>query len=143
MVYGDAGDLAKSEANLVEGVDRLRRALGENHPDLVSALRGLALLRERQGRLADAERISRESLALAEKVLGADHAGTATSHQRLAMTLIKQKRFAEAETHLLRSRAIREQRFGPTAGPTQQVVGSLITLYTAWGKPDKANALKK
>jgi serine/threonine protein kinase len=142
MVYSDSGDLARAEANLVDGVARLRKALGESHPDLVGALRGLALLRERQDRLPEAERIARESLTLAEKVLGADHAGTASSHQRLGMTLLKEKRYAEAETHFLRARAIREQRLGPTAAPTQQIIGNLVTLYEAWGKPDKAAALK-
>ena len=106
-------------------------------------LRGLSTLRERQGRHADAERIARESLALAESVLGADHVNTATSHQRLALALMAQKRYADAETHLLRARAIREQRFGPTGAPTQQIVANLVTLYTAWGKVEKAVALKK
>jgi non-specific serine/threonine protein kinase/serine/threonine-protein kinase len=143
MVYSDSGELARAEVNLVDGVARLRRALGKNHPDLVSALRGLSLLRERQGQLQDAERNARESLALAEQVLGADHVSTASSQQRLGMTLLKLARYAEAETHFLRSRSIREQRLGPTAGATQQVVANLVTLYTAWGKPEKAHALKK
>lgn len=59
------------------------------------------------------------------------------------MALLAQKRYADAETQLLRARAIREQQFGPTGAPTQQIVGNLVTLYTAWGKLDKAAALKK
>lgn len=117
--------------------------LGQRHPDIAGALRGLALLRQRQGRLAEAEKIARESLALAVSVLGADRASTATSHHRVAMALQAQKRYADAETHLLRARAIREQRFGPTGAPTQQIVGNLVTLYTAWGQPEKAAAFKK
>jgi hypothetical protein len=76
-------------------------------------------------------------------VVGPDNANTATSHHRLAMALMHQKRYAEAEMHFLKARAIREQRFGPAGGPTQQIIDNLVTLYTEWGKPDKAAALKK
>jgi hypothetical protein len=56
--------------------------------------------------------------------------------------LVARKQYADAETHLLRARAIREKVNGPTAPPTQEAVEDLVKLYDAWGKPDKAKALR-
>jgi hypothetical protein len=76
------------------------------------------------------------------KTVGPDHASTATSHYRLAMALMGRKRYADAETQLLRAHVIRTKALGPDAKPTQQVIADLVKLYDAWGKPEKAKALK-
>ena len=97
MICTTVGDLDKADRTLPDGVARLRRALGPEHPDLVSALRGMSALREGQRRLPEAEAAAREALMLALKTLGPDHVGTATSHQRLGRTLLAQKKYGEAE----------------------------------------------
>jgi serine/threonine protein kinase len=142
MVYSSAKELDKAEQTLPEGVERLKRALGAEHPDIVVALRGLSALREAQGRRAESLALARESVALALKTIGADHVNTATSEYRLGRMLVDDKQYAEAEPHLVRAYEIRTKLLGPDAKPTREAAAQLVKLYEAWGKPDKASALK-
>jgi serine/threonine protein kinase len=142
MVYSSAKELDKAEQTLPEGVARLKRALGAEHPDIVSALRGLSALREAQGRWAESVALVRESIALALETIGPDHLNTATSEYRLGRMLNDKKQYAEAESHLVRAHEIRTKLLGPGAKPTQEAVAQLVKLYEAWGKPEKAHALK-
>ena len=50
QVYTSTKDLEKAEQTMPEGVARLERALGAKHPDMITAYRGLAILRDAQGR---------------------------------------------------------------------------------------------
>jgi hypothetical protein len=61
---------------------------------------------------------------------------------RLGRMLNDKKQYAEAESHLVRAREIRMKLLGPEAKPTQEAVAQLVKLYEAWGKPEKASALK-
>jgi hypothetical protein len=105
---------------------------------MITAYRGLALLREAQGRLPEAVALMRKSLAVAMETAGPENASTATSHYRLGRMLAIEKHYAEAEQHLLRARDIRTKLTGPESPPTQDAIAALGKLYEAWGKPEKA-----
>ena len=141
QVYTSTKDLEKAEQALPEGVARLERALGAKHPDMITAYRGLAILRDAQGRRRDAIALYRQSLALAIATVGPDNISTATSHFRLGRSLALEKQYAEAERHLLRARDIRVKALGPQAKPTQEALAELEKLYAASRKPQKGKTL--
>ena len=67
------------------------KALGRDHPEVATALNGLALLYFDQGRYADAEPLYQRALAIREKALGRDHpdvAGSLNSLAELYLSLI-------------------------------------------------------
>ena len=141
QVYSSTKDLEKAEQTMPEGVARLERALGAKHPDMITAYRGLAILRDAQGRRPEAIALSRQSLELAIAALGPDNVSTATSHFRLGRSLALDKHYAEAERHLLRARDIRVKSLGPQAKLTQEAVAELEKLYAAWRKRPKTKAI--
>ena len=142
VAYTRLGDFDKAEQRLNEARDRLQRTLGREHPEFGTLLRNVGVLRERRGDLAQAEAVLREALALHLKALGENHLQTATTSLFLGRVLTARKQFAEAETLLLRVRTIRQETLGPAAEPTRSSVQELVKLYDAWGKPEKANALR-
>ena len=137
QVYTSTRDLEKAEQRMPAGVAGLERALGAKHPDMVTAYRGLALLRDAQGRRAEAIALGRQSLDLAIATVGPDNVSTATSHFRLGRSLALDKQYAEAEPHLLRARDIRTRSLGAAAKLTQEANAELEKLYAAWGKPGR------
>jgi serine/threonine protein kinase len=140
QVYTSTKDLEKADRTMPEGVARLEHALGAKHPDMITAYRGFAILREAQGRYAEAVTLARTSLALAIDTVGPDNPSTATSHFRLGRALMLQKQYAEAEQHLIRARDIRAKVAGPDAPATQDANRELVRLYEAWGKPQETKA---
>ena len=143
QVYTSTKDLEKAEQRMPAGVRGLERALGAKHPDMVTAYRGLALLRDAQGRRAEAIALGRQSLDLAIATVGPDHVSTAMSHFRLGRSLALDKQYAEAERHLLRTRDIRTKSLGATAKPTQEANAELEKVYAAWGKPGTEGRAKQ
>lgn len=134
QVYTSTKDLEKADKMMPEGVARLERALGAKHPDMITAYRGFAVLREVQGRYAEAATLARTSLALALATVGPDNPSTATSHFRLGRVLMLQKQYADAEQHLTRARDIRAKVSGPEAPATQEANRELARLREARGK---------
>jgi tetratricopeptide (TPR) repeat protein len=63
-----------------------------------------------QGKLAEAETVFREALAMRRKLLGSEHPGVAILLGGLAEVLLAQGKFAEAETSARECLAIREKR---------------------------------
>ena len=68
-----AGNLYEATRSFERAVRVLEEALGENHPDVATALNNLALLHYTQGNYAAAEPLYRRALEVDERVLGADH----------------------------------------------------------------------
>ena len=59
-------------------------------------------------------------------------------HVRGGDLLIKLDRYADAEDHLQIAYAELEEAVGMEDELTRSVLGHIVDLYTAWGKPDKA-----
>ena len=75
-----------------------RSATGPEHPRVADQMQRLAQEVARQGRLAEAERLSREALDLATKMLGPRYQSvTATHMPQLARILDRQRRYADAD----------------------------------------------
>jgi Flp pilus assembly protein TadD len=97
---------------------------------------GLALLD--LGRAREAEPVLRESLALRRGSLPAGHWHISSSESALGACLAAEGRYAEAEALLLHARAGLESSRGPGHERTIEARQRLVTLYEAWGRPDRA-----
>ena len=83
------------------------KALGPEHPDVVSDLNGLALPYGNQGRYADAEPLLNRALAICEKALGPEHPVVATVLENYAVLRRKTGREVEADRLDARVKLIR------------------------------------
>jgi tetratricopeptide (TPR) repeat protein len=126
-------------ARLCREVLALRgRVLPDVHPMVATMLQveGLSLMD--LGRAREAEPVLRESLELRRRALPAGHWLIASSESALGACLTARGRYPEAQTLLLRSyEGLRASRGDAHAG-TVEARQRLVSLYAAWGKPEKA-----
>ena len=78
-VYRDLGMLAQSEDNQRLALAALRRARGETHRDVATALCSLGVLRTDRGDLEDAEKYLNESLAMRRSLFGEENGEVAVT----------------------------------------------------------------
>ena len=88
---------ADAEKNRREVMERIRRWLGEGHPDTAQSYNNLALNLKSQGRYGDAQPLYQRALDIRRKALGEGHPDTATGYNNLAMNLDAQGRYADAQ----------------------------------------------
>jgi len=92
------GNLGEAEALLREVLDRRRRLLGPDHPQVARSMSRLAYLLRNEGAYEEAESLMRESLALNRRVLGEEHLDTLIDMDVLAMILQDRGDWSGAET---------------------------------------------
>ncbi len=107
------GDHTAATDSFGQALTILERSLGEDHPDLATALNNLALLHYSQANYEAAQPLYERALAIDEKVLGPDHPGVATDLNNLALLHKKQGNFEAAEPLLRRALDIKEKVFDP------------------------------
>ncbi len=103
---------AEAEPLYRRALDIYEKALGVEHPDVVTSLNSLAVLYLNQGKYGEAEPLLKRSLAVREKALGAEHPDVADSLNNLAALYRAQGRYTEAEPLFLRALAIQEKTLG-------------------------------
>jgi len=74
-----------------------RRALGEEHPAMLTTASNFTKSLSAHGKHSVAEQILREVLDVMRRVIGEEHPATLTTASNLALSLIDQRRHAEAE----------------------------------------------
>jgi tetratricopeptide (TPR) repeat protein len=107
------GDHTAATDSFGQALVILERTLGDDHPDLATALNNLALLHYSQANYEAAQPLYERALAIDEKVLGPDHPGVATDLNNLALLHKKQGNFEAAEPLLRRALDIKEKVFDP------------------------------
>ena len=87
----------KSEKLLLIARQNLAELLGEEHLEIISIDRGLAMVYERQKKYEKAEKIYKKALLMREHILGKEHPDTAQSYHDLAVLYMElgQDRTAE------------------------------------------------
>ena len=78
-----AGDLASADELLTDAARLQEEQLGPHHPDLANTLNNLAIVAERTGRPAEAERLYRRAAAIAAAAFPSDHPMVIASRQNL------------------------------------------------------------
>ena len=139
MVLLDRGKHGEAEAVNREALALRRKLLGEEHPQVATSLNSLGRVLHAQGKYDEAEPMLREALAMRKKLLGEEHQRVAITQGYLGTLLVDRGAYAEAEPMLLASIETLKQAIGIANRQTQRYIESIITLYTAWEKPEEAD----
>jgi len=133
------GNTEEGEALLVEALGITR---AHKHRLQGPVLSNLSDLYCRTGRYGDAQ----QTLAAAEPLLRADYPDEAWRMANLdsirGACMAAAGKYAEAEALLLESLDAIEERWGANGLFTRNAVKRLVSLYDAWGKPEKSAGLK-
>ncbi|KAF2660902.1 TPR-like protein [Lophiostoma macrostomum CBS 122681] len=99
--------------NITEVVlDRRKRIMACDHPDVLGSLNNLGLILQKKGKWREAETIHREALKVKERVLGPNHDSTIKSMNNLALTLQDQEKYKEAEEYFRTAADVRQEVYG-------------------------------
>jgi serine/threonine protein kinase/Flp pilus assembly protein TadD len=132
------GDLDQAIALFREATEIDRKNLGEDHPYVASGMINLASALMRKGDYPAVEDLFRKSLAIQRKTFPEKSWRIATTKLLLAGCIQEEKRYREAESLMLEAFPIIKDSFGLSHARTQAAIKHLISLYDAWGKPERA-----
>ena len=135
------GKLSEAEARNADALAISRPALGPKHPTVARHEVGLARIYLDQGRPGAAEPLLLHALQVQRAGAGARDWRLGSTESLLGAAYTKLSRFAEAEPHLLRAFQILKVTPGSEGQETREAranLARLVTLYEAWGKPERA-----
>ena len=121
----------------------LEKSLGENHPNVATALNNLAQLSKDTNRLEDAEPLMRRALEIDEAAYGPDHPDVARDINNLALLLYDTIRLEEAEPLIRRALAIDEAAYGPDHPEVAIRLNNLALLLQATNRLAEAEPLMR
>lgn len=101
-----------AEVSLRTGLERLRAAYGAEHPEIAASMHELGAILLVRRRFAEAERMTRQALAMRTRLLGEASAEAAASRALLARVLMAMGREGEAEHEA----AVALEAFGSNGG---------------------------
>ena len=90
------GDYIKAKPIALSSLVLLEKALGQEHPDILTSISNLASVLYSQGKYEEAEAMNRQALQLYEKALGLEHPDTLTSVYCLSYFLQGQGQYHES-----------------------------------------------
>jgi eukaryotic-like serine/threonine-protein kinase len=129
----------RDEAALLE---RASAKLPLDHPHRSGLLLLTGFIDMSLGDAARAEPRLRECVRLREAQLGSDSRITVYAQTVLGGCLTMQGKFEEAEALLVEYVPKVESRYIPGSYMSREARARLVDLYSAWGKPDKAEAMR-
>lgn len=134
----DKGDYDQAEPLLLEARRLFQKSYPPGHPE--HATLGLALARIRIARKDPkaAEILLDEALKIRMQSFPSDHPGIANVKSALGECLMMQGSYAKAEPVLLDAYRICNLKWGKNHSDSIKAAGRLVSLYEAWGKPEKA-----
>ncbi len=135
--YSEAMRLAKQ---LVAGT---RARYGDNTPEYAVSLNNLAQLLQDTNRLAEAEPLMRDALAIDERHLEANHPNIAVDLSNLARLLARMNRLNEAEVLYLRALKIAEASFGANNPTVSLIINNLAMLLRDTDRGSEAEPLMR
>ena len=136
--YIYASDLAEKYVTIVE------QSVGKKeHFRYTEAIGWLALLYRMQGRLSEAEALSREGRRIDERLFGPDNIRNRVHVDNLAGIYLSRKRFTEAEVNYKRALAIVERALGNKHPAVGGSLNNLAWLYQYQGRFAEAEPLAK
>ncbi len=139
--YNLLGEYTVAEPHLLRALELRESELGDEHPDTLSSVNGLARLYQDQGRYEEAEPLLAETWAIRQRVLGPEHADTLESMTNLAGLYYDTGRDAEAEPLFTDLVEIRERLLGDDHLDTLYSKDNLTSCYLLQGRFDEAERL--
>ena len=137
----EAGESAEATPLAREALAICEKALGEDHPDIATALDNLASVLQDQGAYREARPLYERALAIREKALGVDHLDVASTLNNLASLLCEEAAYAEARLLFERAIAIKEKALGEDHLDVALSLNNLGTLIHALGACREAQRL--
>jgi non-specific serine/threonine protein kinase/serine/threonine-protein kinase len=137
------GRFAQADTVLQRSLRIQERAVGSDHPEVVTNLTNLGLVYMELGRYPEAEAALRRGADIAERVLGLQHPALAKILNNLGGTFVDQERFAEAVPLLMRALGIKEQVLGPDHVDLWSTVANLGLAQAGAGLLAEAEALHR
>lgn len=144
QVMVDDGSYDEGEAMYRRGLDIFRGQQQESTDVagyLASALNDLAVVREKQGDLVEAERVYRQALVLRRELHGDVHTEIASTLNNLGTVLSKQTKLDDAEAAYREALAIREKVYGPNHDRVGVTLNNLGLLLRKRGDLSAAESL--
>jgi len=122
-------------------VDIFEKSLGEDHPNVATALNNLAQLYQATNRLEEAEPLMKRVVDIFEKSLGEDHPNVATALNNLAQLYQATNRLEDVEPLMKRALEIDEAAFGKDHPNVATDLNNLARLYQAANRLEEAGPL--
>ena len=138
-LYLRQSDHARAEQAL-ERLLQIARGRGERHPDVATALTGLALVKRALGDDASAERRFREALKIREIALAPHHMATVVTMEQLSETCATRGNLAEALALLQRALLTREAVLGSEHATVRALRSRIAALELRETTPEVALA---
>src|SRR5204863_8804461 len=113
----------------------ITRSKGEQHPDVATALTGLALLKRAVGDDTAAEERFREALSIREQALAPQHMATVVTMEQLAETCAAREKFFEALALMERALPIREAALGADHATVRALQARIAELEIRASEP--------
>jgi tetratricopeptide (TPR) repeat protein len=136
------GRFNEAEANINQVLENYRQNSSPQYINYASALTIKGLILNKQGKSGEAEETLREAVRLRNENLPKEDFISALTAGALGEVLASQKRFVEAESLLLDSYENLKISQAVENPRTLLAKNRLITLYTAWEKPDALARLR-
>jgi len=136
-VLVEKGNYAAAEPLCREALSTSRRLLGDEHPTVADIMTNLAALLSVTHDAPSAEPLIRSALAIYRRSLPEGNWQIIAAESVLGAALTGLGRYAEAERLLLNAYPILKEQRGDVPC-TRDTLRRLVTLYEAWGKPEKA-----
>jgi tetratricopeptide (TPR) repeat protein/tRNA A-37 threonylcarbamoyl transferase component Bud32 len=138
--YRNIGDFGPAEKHLERAYKIQREQLGQEHPDTLGTMEGLARVYWRQGRYDKAQLLFTKTVEGRNKVLGEEHPDTLYSMNDLAVLYYSQGRYTEAESLYTKMLQISSALLGDDVC-TVLFMGNLATVYRSQGRYSEAEQL--
>ena len=137
-VYLDLGDFEVAARHYSRAVDLREEHAGPEHPDTLTSLNNLGLVREKQGRFDQALRLYERALASQRQHLGEEHPNTLTSTNNLAVLQQKRGALKTALRLFEKTLEVRRRVLGEEHPNTLISMGNLALLLEQQGRVDRA-----
>jgi len=137
-------NLDEAEALVREALDSAQKAgMSRDEPPVIGFDHTLAGIVWKQGRVAEAEALFRDTLERRRRVLGPDHPTTLTNQGNLSTLLLEQKKLAEAEPLIRATLDSRIRKLGEDHAATLMAQNELAALASAQGDFQEAESLHR
>jgi len=128
-VYTNLGLFREAEPLLVQSIETHRRAVGDDHPDTLTAINALADLYWYEAKYTEAEALYRELVERSQRTFGREHQRTLKARYDLASLYIVEDRFDEGERLALETLEIQRRTLGEEHPDTLSSMNNLQALY--------------
>jgi tetratricopeptide (TPR) repeat protein len=132
------GRLEESEAAARKSLTLMHAARGDRHSQTAAVMVNVARFEIEHGRFDKAEALLVPALKIRQETFPSNDRRVAVAKNWLGATYTALGRYADAEPLLLDADRNLAAVSDAWAAHKQAVLTHLITLYTAWGKPDQA-----